>query len=83
MDTDEDVRRLVGQDSAIEVFIGLTEQEHSSKLDIFMGDDGDIISCSTLAIARVKLTPSCLEDLLYAEPQWIDYIETTETNRRD
>jgi len=62
-------------DAEVEVLVGLDEDESSDRLDLYCGDDGEIINETGFNICRTRMTVSCLRDLTIGGDGWIDYIE--------
>lgn len=62
-------------DAEVEVLVGLDEDESSDRLDLYCGDDGEIINETEFNICRTRMTVSCLRDLKIGGDVWIDYIE--------
>lgn len=62
-------------DEEVEVLVGLNEDESAERLDLYCGDDGEIINETGFNICRTRLTVSCLRDLTVGGEGWIDFIE--------
>jgi hypothetical protein len=79
MDTN-DIQRELQSEGEVEVLVGLNQDMDSDakKLDLYMGDDGDVLKSVGFDILRVRMTSELLEELVQTEPVWIDYIEGTE-----
>lgn len=81
MDTN-DIQWELQSEGEVEVLVGLNQDMNSDakKLDLYMGDDGDVLKSVGFDILRVRMTSELLEELVQTEPVWIDYIEGTEIN---
>lgn len=79
MDTN-DIQDQLESDGNVEVLVGLDPDTDSdeNKLELYMGDDGDVLKSVGFDICRVLMTTELLKELVHTEPVWIDYIEGTE-----
>lgn len=62
-------------DETVEVLVGLNEDEGTERLELYCGDDGEVINETGFNICRTRMTVSCLRDLTIGGDGWVDYIE--------